>query len=221
MSDALAQQLTLFRSLVITRRWISVYKFFNLTSSPRSQRSQFLFRRFGDATLRILESVLVSKSVKSLKEVESSLRVFLRTESLPAIREIAEKSVDQKLLILEFFVYAFALIGDACENAQACLKRSDAANPKIAAFSEKEQVTEKLARLKDFALTSASSCSVQAQAAEYLKKKSTGNGKVHPSFCKETRSLASTMFRSGIKKRNVRKLHDLQRTTSKSHTIQL
>lgn len=63
-------------------------------------------------TLRILASVLVSKSVKSVKEVESSLRVFLRAESVPAIREIVEKSVDQKLLILEFFVHAFALIGD-------------------------------------------------------------------------------------------------------------
>ena len=59
--------------------------------------------------------------------------------------------------------------------------------------------------------------SVQAQAAEYLTKKRTENGKIiHPSLCKETKCVASTMFRIGIKKRNERKLHDLQRTTSKS-----
>uniref|UniRef100_A0A2N9FHU3 Uncharacterized protein n=1 Tax=Fagus sylvatica TaxID=28930 RepID=A0A2N9FHU3_FAGSY len=87
MSDALAQQISLFRSLIKTRR-------------------------FDDATLRILESVLVSNSVKSLKEVQSTLRVFLRSESLSVIREIAEKPVQQKLSILEFFVRAFALIAD-------------------------------------------------------------------------------------------------------------
>ncbi|GMY10526.1 protein DOUBLE-STRAND BREAK FORMATION [Fagus crenata] len=247
MSDALAQQISLFRSLIKTRR-------------------------FDDATLRILESVLVSNSVKSLKEVQSTLRVFLRSESLSVIREIAEKPVQQKLSILEFFVRAFALIADvesclalryealhmrelkctscqwlevsylewlnfaehsldngfysiagkACENALLGLKRTDIPNTKIDELVENAQVYEKIKRLKDFAMTSAASRSVQSQAAEYLTKKSTGKGKIiHPSFCKETRCVASTMFRIGIKKRNVRKLHDIQRTTSESHTIQL
>ncbi|XP_062173259.1 protein DOUBLE-STRAND BREAK FORMATION [Alnus glutinosa] len=246
MSDALDQQISLFRSLIKTRR-------------------------FDDATLRILESVLVSKSVKSLKEVESSLRGLLRSESLSTIREIAEKPVGQKLVVLEFFVRAFALIADvesclalryealhmrelesancqwvevsylewlnfaehsldngfysiagkACENALLCVKRNDIANPKVDELFENEQVMEKIKRLKDFAMTSAASCSVQAQAAEYLKKKSTEKRKIHPSFRTETRCVASTMFRNGIKRRNVRKLHELQRTTSASHTIQL
>ncbi|KAF3966025.1 hypothetical protein ACB098_08G019100 [Castanea mollissima] len=241
-SDPLAQQICLFRSLIKSRR-------------------------LDDAALRILESLLVSKSVKSLKEVQSTLRVFLRSESLSAIREIAYKSVHQKLITLEFFVRAFALIADvesclalryealhmrelkstscqwlevsylewlnfaqhsldngfysiagkACENALLCLKKTDIANPKIDEFFESVQVYEKIKRLKDFAMTSAASRSVQAQAAEYLKKKSTENGKIiHPSLCKETKCVASTMFRIGIKKRNERKLHDLQRTTSKS-----
>ncbi|KAK7848216.1 hypothetical protein CFP56_005404 [Quercus suber] len=86
-SDPLAQQICLFRSLIKSRR-------------------------LDDAALRILESLLVSKSVKSLKEVQSTLRVFLRSESLSAIREISYKSVHQKLITLEFFVRAFALIAD-------------------------------------------------------------------------------------------------------------
>ncbi|XP_059430185.1 protein DOUBLE-STRAND BREAK FORMATION [Corylus avellana] len=245
MSDALAQQISLFRSLIKSRR-------------------------FDDATLRILESVLVSKSVKSLKEVESSLRALLRSESLSTIREIAEKPVGQKLLVLEFFVRAFALIADvesclalryealhmrelesascqwlevsylewlnfaehsldngfysiagkACENALLCLTR-DIADPKVDEFFENVQVLEKIKRLKDFAMTSAASCSVQAQAAEYLKKKSTEKRKINPSFCTETRCVASTMFSNGIKRRNVQKLHELQRTACASHTIQL
>ncbi|RVW56883.1 hypothetical protein CK203_078494 [Vitis vinifera] len=75
-------------------------------------RSQIKSRRFDDGTLRILESVLVSKDVRSFLEVRSSLREFMRSESLSVIREIAEKNVEHKILILDFFVRAFALAGD-------------------------------------------------------------------------------------------------------------
>ncbi|KAK4856927.1 hypothetical protein QYF36_022741 [Acer negundo] len=74
-------------------------------------------KRFDDETIRILESALISKDVKSLIEVRSCLREFLRPESVTVIREISEKSVQQKLFILDFFVRAFALIGDV----QSCL----------------------------------------------------------------------------------------------------
>ncbi|XP_058198784.1 protein DOUBLE-STRAND BREAK FORMATION [Rhododendron vialii] len=75
-------------------------------------RSQVELRRFDDGTLRILESLLVSKDVKSLLEVRSSLSDFIRRESLSVIREIADKSVEHKLSVVEFFVRAFALAGD-------------------------------------------------------------------------------------------------------------
>ncbi|XP_031271877.1 uncharacterized protein LOC116130263 [Pistacia vera] len=67
---------------------------------------------FDDGTIQILQSLLVCKDVKSLIEVRSCLREFLRSESISIIREIAEKTLEQKLLILEFFVRAFAVIGD-------------------------------------------------------------------------------------------------------------
>ena len=56
---------------------------------------------------------MVAKDVKSLLEVQSQLKDFLRCESLRIIREIAEKAADQKLLIIDFLVRAFALSGDA------------------------------------------------------------------------------------------------------------
>lgn len=55
---------------------------------------------------------MVSKDVKSSMEVRSSLRQFMRSESLFVLREISEKNVEEKLLVLEFLVRTFALVGD-------------------------------------------------------------------------------------------------------------
>ncbi|XP_052479064.1 protein DOUBLE-STRAND BREAK FORMATION [Gossypium raimondii] len=74
--------------------------------------SQINKKRFNDDSLRILESVLSSNDVKSLFQLRSTLKDFIRSESLSAIRHIAAKTVDQQLSTLEFFVGAFAIIGD-------------------------------------------------------------------------------------------------------------
>lgn len=50
--------------------------------------------------------------MRSLLEVQLQLKEFLRCESLRIIREIVEKAVDQKLLVIDFLVRAFALSGD-------------------------------------------------------------------------------------------------------------
>lgn len=55
---------------------------------------------------------MFSKDVKSSMEVRSSLRQFMRSESLFVLREISEKNVEEKLLVLEFLVRTFALVGD-------------------------------------------------------------------------------------------------------------
>lgn len=67
---------------------------------------------FGDGTLQLLESLLVSKDVKSLVEVRSALTEFMRDESLQIFREISEKSVEYKLLCTDFLIRVFGLIGD-------------------------------------------------------------------------------------------------------------
>ncbi|XP_021977889.1 protein DOUBLE-STRAND BREAK FORMATION isoform X2 [Helianthus annuus] len=69
-------------------------------------------RRFDDGTLRILESILTTRDVKSLLDLQHSLKNFMRRESVTVLREINELHVDHKLLILEFFVCAFAITGD-------------------------------------------------------------------------------------------------------------
>ncbi|XVF05800.1 hypothetical protein REPUB_Repub05bG0203800 [Reevesia pubescens] len=75
-------------------------------------RSQINNKRFNSDSLRILESILACKDVKSLFQLRSSLKEFIRSESLAVVRQIAAKNVDQQLSVLEFFVKAFAIIGD-------------------------------------------------------------------------------------------------------------
>ena len=109
MSNSVSQHISLFRSYILNRRSASLL-FFLLPFVLPLKPSKFC--RLDNETLQILESVSVSKDLNSLMEVRSSLREFTRSESLSIIREIVEKPVDQKLLVLEFLVRAFALIGD-------------------------------------------------------------------------------------------------------------
>ncbi|KAK4763036.1 hypothetical protein SAY86_008804 [Trapa natans] len=80
-------------------------------------RSQISAGRFDDGALEILQTLLISKDARSSVEVRSSLKQFMRLESLCALRGIAHRTVEQKLSVLEFFVKAFALIGDS----ESCL----------------------------------------------------------------------------------------------------
>ncbi|KDO67015.1 hypothetical protein CISIN_1g039829mg, partial [Citrus sinensis] len=85
------QQISIFRSQISRRR------FTDLLISQNAQS------RFDEESIRVLESILVSKDVKSLMEVRAGLREYLRSESISVIREIGDETVEKKLLILEFF----------------------------------------------------------------------------------------------------------------------
>ncbi|CAN1199182.1 Protein DOUBLE-STRAND BREAK FORMATION [Linum perenne] len=74
--------------------------------------SQIVDKRFDNESLRILESIMACKDMQTIMETRSSLREFMRSESLTAIRELSQHTVEQKLLTLEFFVRSFTLIGD-------------------------------------------------------------------------------------------------------------
>ncbi|PIA59537.1 hypothetical protein AQUCO_00400436v1 [Aquilegia coerulea] len=80
-------------------------------------RSQLQLRRFDEGTLGILDSILVSKDVKSLLQLRNGLKRLLRSESVSYLQEISHKSIHDKLLILDFFVRAFALVADV----ESCL----------------------------------------------------------------------------------------------------
>ncbi|XP_051116890.1 protein DOUBLE-STRAND BREAK FORMATION isoform X2 [Andrographis paniculata] len=74
-------------------------------------------RSFDDVTVRILESIMASNDVESLLGVGSALKQFMRDESILIFREIAEESVEIKLLFTDFLIRAFAVIGDV----ESCL----------------------------------------------------------------------------------------------------
>ncbi|XP_062086631.1 protein DOUBLE-STRAND BREAK FORMATION [Humulus lupulus] len=236
MSDSVAQQISLFRSLILSRR-------------------------LDGAALRIIESVMVSKDVRSSSmEVRSSLRDFIGSESISVMRENADKPVEKKLLDLNFLVRASALLGDvenclalryealllrefkstscqwlevshmewlnfaeqsldygfhsiarkACENALLCFQKASKTDSETTEFFEGVKIIEKIKRLKDCAMTSAVSRSVQVQAERYTKSKLMSRSKASPSVCKKTQRLATTLFRNGIRKRNLRYLHESQ-----------
>ncbi|XP_020244612.1 uncharacterized protein LOC109822780 isoform X2 [Asparagus officinalis] len=80
-------------------------------------RIQLENRRFNGAALQILDSILAAKDIRSLLEIRSALGDLLRSEIAPVLGEIAKKSAYEKLLTVDFFVKAFALVGDT----ESCL----------------------------------------------------------------------------------------------------
>ncbi|KAL8525788.1 hypothetical protein ACS0TY_015141 [Phlomoides rotata] len=75
-------------------------------------RSRIQNRWFDDVTLRVLESILVSKDVQASIGIRSVLKQFMRSESLVIFCEIAEESLEIKLLCTEFLIRVFAVICD-------------------------------------------------------------------------------------------------------------
>ncbi|KAJ8559451.1 hypothetical protein K7X08_003509 [Anisodus acutangulus] len=216
-------------------------------------RSQIESRRFDEGTLRVLEFVLASNDFKSLDGVVSTLKQFMRHEYLRMIQEIAGKSAEHKLLIVDFLVRTFALIGDtesclalryealfmreqkatsdqwllvsysewltfaehslesgycsiakkACEKALLCFEMNVVDDSGTNDF-----LIEKIKKLKDVAVISASSKSVQAQAAEYFKNKNILQNSQGSYISVEAKSSGSTLFRDGIKRRHRRQLDE-------------
>ncbi|CAH9140169.1 unnamed protein product [Cuscuta epithymum] len=264
MSKEVHREISLFRSLIKNRRFTLILRCSSFCSSPSKD---FIFIhegvphlcRFDDTTLRILESILVCNDVKLLLQITSTLKNFMRYESLQVLREIsALRSVDDNLNIVEFLVRVFALIGDdesclalryeallmrernspsdqrlrvscvewftfaehsfqngfcsiarmACEKALLCFDTNS-----ITFDSETGQhfkyLIEKIEELKDSAAITASSHSVQAKTAQYLKIKpvETHSDQTFP-LIEVIKGSASVMFREGIKRHHLRQLHD-------------
>ncbi|KAJ8499354.1 hypothetical protein OPV22_009906 [Ensete ventricosum] len=89
----------------------------SISESVALVRSQLEKRRLDGRTIQILESVLVSRDVQSLLETRSALRQLFRSEALSVMGGISSMTVDRKLSTVQFFVWAFALVGDV----ESCL----------------------------------------------------------------------------------------------------
>ncbi|XP_078446776.1 protein DOUBLE-STRAND BREAK FORMATION [Wolffia australiana] len=80
-------------------------------------REQIVNRRFSDKTIRILELVVSTTDVQSLIYSRSVLRDLLRSEGKRVLQELSGKDAYHKLFVVDFFVRAFALVGDV----ESCL----------------------------------------------------------------------------------------------------
>ncbi|XP_055832918.1 protein DOUBLE-STRAND BREAK FORMATION isoform X2 [Solanum dulcamara] len=227
-----------------------------MSTAVSQQISLFRFhvenRRLDEGTLRILESILAWNDFKSLYGVVCTLKQFMRNESLCIIQEIAGKSAEHKLLIVDFLVHIFALIGDtenclalryealllrekkaisdqrflvsysewltfaehslesgfcsiakkACEKALLCFEMNIVDDP------ANDFIIEKIKKLEDVAVISASSKSVQVQATTYFKNKNIQQNSQGSYISVEAKNSGSTLFRDGIKKRHRRQLDE-------------
>ncbi|KAI0501906.1 hypothetical protein KFK09_016851 [Dendrobium nobile] len=224
-------------------------------------RSQIEDGSFSDVSLQILESVLVAKDVRALLEIRSSLQEFLRFHAKSVMDRIAAKTVDEKLNVAEFFVKAFALVGDveSClalkyealvlretkyynnngfrvsyqewynfaknslyngyyaiavkgfNNALSCFQSELNADGNTGDYFMKDNIVDKIRKLRDEASAMISSSSVQALTSKYLKRKATECEQRCSLLPTNSQQAASSMFRLGINKRNERKLYQSQR----------
>ncbi|KAL5974943.1 hypothetical protein ACLOJK_031619 [Asimina triloba] len=189
-------------------------------------RSQLKSRRLDYGTLSILESVVASKDVKSLLEVRAVLSDLLRAESVSILREIGARSPGQKLSVVEFLVNAFAIVADieSClalryealllreavygyEHALGCMQSMSIEDPKPSSFCPLMEEVERIKKQRDKARILVASDSVQAQTAEYSNRKAHQRNYGFDACASVSSHPASSMFRIGIKKRNMQFLH--------------
>ncbi|KAG8371518.1 hypothetical protein BUALT_Bualt13G0095900 [Buddleja alternifolia] len=162
------------------------------------------------------KSLVVACAVLKLDFWQSCLA--LRYEALVMRQQKTTSYPELEVSYKEWLTFAehslengFHSIADkACGKALTCSYINHAADSEISDFFHDVDVIKKIKILKCAALLSMSSRSVQAQATVYLKRKEVAQSTYHLATSIETQSCGSSRFRSGIRKRNLRRLHDYQ-----------
>uniref|UniRef100_A0A0D9XN82 Uncharacterized protein n=1 Tax=Leersia perrieri TaxID=77586 RepID=A0A0D9XN82_9ORYZ len=143
--------------------------------------------RFGDTELRLLDAALsAGADVSALLHTRSSARQLLRQSAAQAF-SVPAPDLCTRLSIADFFARAFALTGDV----------------------EKDKITD-ISRLQNLAKSLSAMCSVQTQSAEYMKRKASGVDEKGNLHSVKSKLPGSSMFRLGIKARNIQKLRHSQ-----------
>ncbi|XP_075478925.1 protein DOUBLE-STRAND BREAK FORMATION [Primulina tabacum] len=104
----------------------------------------------------------------------------------------------------------YSVANKVCDKALICLKAYHVADSKAEEFLQDVHAIKKIKGLKDAAVLSMSSQSVQAMAAEYLKQKTVEESTQHAITSIGTQFSGSSRFRSGIRKRNFLRLKHSQ-----------
>ncbi|XP_042424256.1 uncharacterized protein LOC122011890 isoform X10 [Zingiber officinale] len=176
-------------------------------------RSHLQQRRFDGTTLRILESILVARDVESLLVSRAALRGLLLSEASSVMGGASGMTVEKKLRIVQFFVGAFALIGDGEGNKIEHREdddprrdrnhlRPDRGHDSTANMSDTSPGPQKVVQ----EILPPQSPTIQTQTAKYLKSKGRQEGQVSSSLSDPKVDIASSTFRCGINKRNLQML---------------
>ncbi|GAA0164817.1 hypothetical protein LIER_20365 [Lithospermum erythrorhizon] len=232
-----SQQISLFRFHIQNRRFdcgtIRVLETLLVSSDVKSllEIRSVLQELMRSESLRIIREISVNSVREKLLVVEFLVRVFaliddvesclaLRYEALIMREKEAIKDAELDVSNVEWMQFALQALDNGFHNiarktfdkALLCMKRSqDSVALEADGCLDDAHVFEKIRRLKDVATVLASSQSVQAQTAEYLKTKTVQSSMHHSLVNISTQKSGSTQFFDGIKRRNIRKLQEHQR----------
>ncbi|CAN0902136.1 Protein DOUBLE-STRAND BREAK FORMATION [Linum grandiflorum] len=178
---------------------------------------EFLLRSF--TLIGDIESVLaLSYEGLLMRELKSTTHQWMRV-SYEEWLNFAQHSFDNGY-------HAVAI--QACDKALLCLNSDDTDDTRTTEPIERAEEADKVKRLKDSALRSGASNSVdtfpnntfaiivaiQGHVAEYLRKRrripERSRSEMNISNSTQPQNAASILFRNGIKKRNSRELHQHQ-----------
>ncbi|XP_047333535.1 protein DOUBLE-STRAND BREAK FORMATION [Impatiens glandulifera] len=230
-------QISLFRSLVQSRRFDDVTlrvleSILVCKDVESSLQVQSCLREFMRSEIMCIIKETAARSTEDkLYVIEFLVRTFalvgdaksclaMRYEGLILRGLVSSSNCSLQVSQKEWVTFAehsmkngfYKVAKKACENALACYETDDMADGMTDDDSYKKvQMTNNIKRLRNAAeASSSSSRSVRALAAEYLKKKESDKIKMQVRDHEKTPSVGSSLFREGIKRRNLRRLVDYQ-----------
>nr|XP_051186162.1 uncharacterized protein LOC127300121 isoform X2 [Lolium perenne] len=163
-------------------------------------------RRFGDDELRVLEAALSSGGdVAAMLATRSEARRLLRERSTEAFAAAAAEEAGARLSVADFFARAFALAGDVEAFANALVHNHSSTLDSTNPILKKSKIND-IRGLQNLAKSLSGQRSVQAQSAEYMKRKAPSISEKCNLQSEKPKLPGNMMFRLGIKTRNTQKL---------------
>ncbi|KAI4373370.1 hypothetical protein MLD38_011501 [Melastoma candidum] len=98
----------------------------------------------------------------------------------------------------------------ACDSALLCLRKIGTSDTRAVPIHNEGELADRIERLRTIALLSTSSLSVQAEAAEYLKRKNDKESQESAFSSDEYQQCASALYRESIKKRHAREFSQMR-----------
>ncbi|GLJ37562.1 hypothetical protein SUGI_0763510 [Cryptomeria japonica] len=168
--------------------------------------SDIHFKRYGDA-LQKLQTIMFSRDAGSMLTARLRVSELLRKTAFSYLKLMAQKSIQDKLNMLQFLLDAFTCTHDreGFDKALLYLDSLNNANQMAEELCKCREKADAIREIRDLAQNMLSADSVQAEATRYIKQRRTSRPHVEPMSVKHS---ASYSYGIGIKKRNLQKLQE-------------